>query len=128
MLPPSALAVSGSYVVKCGRTGSPEMRILSFTDDFHLQWKGKRGKLGSVDVRLLSDIRIGQTTQVFQDLSADELVDVSFSLILSDRTLDLVVSSTGDATELKENEDVISPAESMIRGKATMDRRGCRCF
>jgi len=78
------------------------MRILSFTDDFHLQWKGKRGKLGSVDVRLLSDIRIGQTTQVFQDLSADELVDVSFSLILSDRTLDLVVSSTGDATELKE--------------------------
>ena len=93
MLPSSAVAISGSYVVKCGRTGSPEMRIMSFTDDHHLEWKGKRGKTGTVDLHLLSDVHIGQATQIFQDLAADEVVDVSFSLILSDRTLDLVVSS-----------------------------------
>jgi hypothetical protein len=93
MLPSSVAAISGSYVVKCGRTGSPEMRILSFTNDYFLEWNGKRGKKGSVDLRLLSDIRIGQQTTLFQKLPADDLVDVSFSLILPDRTLDLVVAS-----------------------------------
>jgi hypothetical protein len=93
MLPSSAVAVSGSYVVKCGRTGSPELRILSFTGDYHLEWMGKRGKKGSIDLRLLSDIRIGQQTPLFRDLPADDLVDVSFSLILADRTLDLVTAS-----------------------------------
>lgn len=93
MLPSSVAAISGSYVVKCGRTGSPEMRILSFTNDYFLEWNGKRGKKGSVDLRLLSDIRIGQQTPLFKDLPADDLVDVSFSLILPDRTLDLVVAS-----------------------------------
>ena len=57
------------------------MRIMSFTDDHHLEWKGKRGKTGTVDLHLLSDVRIGQATQIFQDLAADEVVDVSFSLI-----------------------------------------------
>lgn len=69
------------------------MRILSFTNDYFLEWNGKRGKKGSVDLRLLSDIRIGQQTTLFQGLPADDLVDVSFSLILPDRTLDLVVAS-----------------------------------
>jgi hypothetical protein len=93
MLPSSAALVSGSYVVKCGRTGSPEMRILSFADDCLLEWVGKRGNKGAIDLHQLSDIRIGQQTPIFQNLPADDLVDVSFSLILSDRTLDLVVAS-----------------------------------
>jgi hypothetical protein len=119
MLPSSAALISGSYVVKCGRTGSPEMRILSFAGDYLLEWVGKRGNKGSIDLRQLSDIRIGQETPIFQNLPADDLVDVSFSLILSDRTLDLVVASR---TERQQWIDAVLDVSKMLLSESAHSR------
>uniref|UniRef100_K3W7Z2 Uncharacterized protein n=1 Tax=Globisporangium ultimum (strain ATCC 200006 / CBS 805.95 / DAOM BR144) TaxID=431595 RepID=K3W7Z2_GLOUD len=78
-------------LVKYGRRGGPHATRLHCNHCGTLQWQHKRGGLSeAVDLALVLQILDGRQTAVFRKYSSSPALDsCSFSIIFSDRTLDL---------------------------------------
>lgn len=104
-----------NQLLKYGRNGVPELRSFSISpDNQFLKWVGKRGAEDSVNLAGLTDIWLGQQSDVFKMLPSNGLAIVSFSLVCPERTLDLVARSVEERkrwiSEIQAAHAAVAPA------------------
>eukprot|EP00735_Rhodelphis_limneticus_P013200 TRINITY_DN6763_c0_g1::TRINITY_DN6763_c0_g1_i1::g.3039::m.3039 TRINITY_DN6763_c0_g1::TRINITY_DN6763_c0_g1_i1::g.3039 ORF type:complete len:361 (-),score=71.21,sp/Q8BIJ7/RUFY1_MOUSE/41.18/1e-12,FYVE/PF01363.16/3.2e-16,Mcp5_PH/PF12814.2/4.9e-09,PH/PF00169.24/1.2e-05,PH_2/PF08458.5/0.0034,zf-AN1/PF01428.11/0.22,IBR/PF01485.16/0.095,IBR/PF01485.16/3.8e+03 TRINITY_DN6763_c0_g1_i1:38-1060(-) len=116
---------TGATFVKHGRKGTPHRRFISLTEDGEaLTWTDLDNNTGRVErlpLNTVIEVRNGQTTEVFKRTGRPGKDNVTFSLVTSDRTLDLECDS-------KEIRDLWSKAlsEAVLVAKRNTDDKNRR--
>lgn len=83
--------IQGSTLLKAGRSGKPHFRQFYLSRDLtRLMWESAKKVDATVLISEITEMKMGQVTPIFQKNPLPQCEGVSFSLLYSDRSLDIV--------------------------------------
>ncbi|XP_019854073.1 PREDICTED: ultraviolet-B receptor UVR8-like [Amphimedon queenslandica] len=127
--------IKGSTLLKAGRSGKPHFRQFKLSNDLsRLMWESAKKMDAAVLISQITEIKTGQVTPVFLKNPIPQCEAVSFSLLYSDRSLDIVCKDKKEfdtwTTALKalivdkyDNKEAVSAKLVEMRGSIVSEDR-----